>query len=105
GQKARQRHGTLLRARLRKAIAQGQHIDLPGERLQFGDDAPVVAVASGRCRKVARHRKADAFHHKGASYQARATCDSEIFTRIASSSRPARPSSPARAADAMASKM
>ena len=56
---------------------------VPAERPQFRDDAPVVAVAAGRRRKIARHRKRDAIHHRAASYQARATCDSAIFTRIA----------------------
>ena len=46
--------------------------------LQLGDHPAVVGVAAGRGGEIARHRERDALHHNGASYQARATCDSEM---------------------------
>ena len=65
----------------------------------------VIGIAAGRGGEVARHRERDASHHNAASYQARATCDSDSVTRIALNSRPSRPSVPARAASASWSKM
>ena len=62
---ARRRLG--LGARPRKAVAETDHVDLPAEPLQFGDDAAVIGVAAGRRRKIARHRERDASHHNGAS--------------------------------------
>src|SRR5262249_38393991 len=70
----------------------------PLARLQFSDDAAIVGVASGQGRDVARDRPRYALGHSGASYQARATCDSETVTRIAARALPSRPSPPARAA-------
>src|SRR5205814_1462127 len=92
------RRGFGFPGRLRKAVAKANHVDLPAHLLQFSDDAAVVSVSAGRRRKIARHRERDAVHHNGASYDARATCDSEMMMRIAFNSRPGRPSSPARAA-------
>src|SRR5437763_372587 len=66
---------------------------------------PVVGVATGGRIETAWHREDDALHHKGASYCARARCDSESVTRRALSSRPGRPSSPARAGFARPSKI
>ena len=91
-------------ARPRKTVAEPRR--RPASRaLQFRDDAPIIGVAAGRRREIARHREGEPLHHNGASYQARATCDSEMVTRIALSSRPSRPSLPARAASASWSKM
>ena len=94
------RRFALLLARPRKAFAEIDDIDFPTETLKLRDHAPVVGIAAGRGRKIARHRERDASYHNAASYQARATCDSESVTRIALSSRPSRPSLPARAASA-----
>ncbi len=80
-----------------EAVAEVEQIDLPAEIAEFGNHAPVVGVTAGRGRKIAGHGECETLHHKFASYQARATCDSEMVTRIALSSRPSRPSSPARA--------
>ena len=88
----------------RKTFTQCHDIDLPAERREFGDDASVISIAAGRGRKIARNRKGGPPHHNAASYQARATCDSEMVTRIALSSRPSRPSRSARAASASRSK-
>src|SRR5450631_253627 len=82
-----------------------EQIDLPAEIAEFGNHAPVVGVTAGRGRKIAGHGECETFHHKFASYQARATWDSEMVTRIALSSRPSRPSSPARALLARLSKI
>ena len=81
----------------RKTFAEVEQVDLPAEIAEFGNHAPVIGVAAGRGRKIARHGERETPHHKSASYQARATCDSESVTRIALSSRPSRPNSPARA--------
>ena len=67
---------------------------------ELADHPPVVGITAGTRRKIAGHRERDASHHTGASYQARATCDSESLTRIALSSRPSRPRLLARAASA-----
>ena len=67
-------------------------------RPQLGDHAPVIGIAAGWCRKIARDREHGRLHHNGASYQARATGDSAIVTRMEASSRPSRPSLPSRAA-------
>jgi hypothetical protein len=80
-----------------KTLAEVEEIDPPAELAELGDHAPVVGIAARRGREIARHGEREALHHKSASYQARATCDSEIVTRIAFSSRPLRPNSPARA--------
>jgi transposase len=66
GLEPRQRNRALLGAGLRKSFAHRDDADLPAE-LQFRDDAPVVSVTAGRSRKIARHRKRDAIHHRGAS--------------------------------------
>ena len=84
-------------ARKGKSFAKIDKVDLPADPREFGDDPLVVCVTAGRRVQIARHGEGRAFHHKGASYCARATCDSESVTRIDLSSRPARPSSPARA--------
>src|SRR5262249_7709569 len=60
-----------------KAIAQADDIDIPIELFQFGDDAAVVGIAAGSGRDVAWYRPGYAPGHSAASYQARATCDSE----------------------------
>jgi hypothetical protein len=41
------------------------------------------SIAARRRREIAGYGERDPFHDKGASYHARATCDSEIVTRIA----------------------
>src|SRR4051794_2425824 len=89
--------GALRSCRMRKTLAEIDDIDHPTQLLDFRDHPAIVGIAAGRRGKVARHRKRNAPHHKGASYQARATGDSEIVTRIAFSSRPSRPSLPPRA--------
>ena len=61
-----------------KAFAEIDEIDLPTEMAEFGNHAPVIGVAAGRGRKIARHGERETLHHKSASYQARATCDSEM---------------------------
>ena len=50
----------LLRTRPRKAVAEIDDIDLPAEALELRDHAPVVGVAAGRGRKIARHRERNA---------------------------------------------
>src|ERR1700686_1409270 len=87
-------------ARPRKPFTEIDNIDLPAELFEFRDYATIIGIAAGRVRKVARHREGETPHHKSASYQARATCDSDSVTRIALSSRPSRPSFPVRAASA-----
>ena len=89
----------------RKSVADIETLDVPSQLPEFGHDPPVVSVAAGRRIEAARHREHDALHHKGASYCARATCDSDSVMRSALSSRPGRPSSPARAGFARPSKM
>src|SRR6476660_1156359 len=91
-------------ARQRKTVAEIDDIDLPAEAAKLRDHPPVVGVTTGWNRQIARHREREAFHHRSASYQARAICDSESVTRIALSARPSRPSWPARAASASRSK-
>ena len=100
GQKARACRLPLLTAWMRKAVAEIDKVDGPAKPLEFADDAAIVGKTAGRGRKIARYRKRHALHHKGDSYQARATCDSDSVTRIAFSSRPSRPSFPARAESA-----
>src|SRR5579862_5021660 len=92
-------------ARPRESFTKIDKGNLPTDSLELGDDAFVVSVAAGRRVQIARHGEARMSHHKGASYCARATCDSESVTRIDLSSRPARPSSPARAGFASPSKI
>src|SRR5215470_14348038 len=81
-----------------KSIAQPNDIDLPAETTKLRDHASVIGIATGRGCEIARHGECQALYHRSALYQARAKCDSESVTRIALSSRPGRPSSPARAA-------
>src|SRR5579872_4334943 len=83
--------------RPRKSLADVDKLDMPSQMPELGDDASVVGVAAGRGLKTSRHGEGGALHHKGASYCARATWDSESVTRMALSSRPLRPNSPARA--------
>src|SRR5438270_8131469 len=90
----------LLTIRIRKTFTEVDHIDCPAEPLELADDAAVIDITARWSRKIARHRERNPSHHKGASYQARATCDSESVTRIALRSRPSRPSLPPRAASA-----
>src|SRR5438477_11552099 len=89
----------------RKSFADVETFDVPAQLPEFGDDPPVIGVATGWRIETAWHREDDALHHKGASYCARATCDSESVMRRALSFRPGRPSSPARAGFARPSKL
>src|SRR4029079_1318945 len=89
----------------RKSFADVETFDVPVQSSEFGDDPPVVGVAAGWRIETAWHRENDALHHKGASYCARARCDSESVMRSSLSSRPGRPSSPARAGLAKPSKI
>src|SRR4051795_11140490 len=85
-------------ARPRKVIADIGDLDAPAEPRELGDDAPVIRIAAGRRREIARYREDDAAHRNDPSYQARATWDSEMVTRMACSSSPPRPRPPLRAA-------
>ena len=85
---------------MRKSVAKVDDLDAPIALRKLRDDAAVVGIAAGRGRKVARHGEGGLPYHNGASYQARASGDSATVTRIDLSSRPARPSLPARAAPA-----
>src|ERR1700751_5908978 len=82
------------------SFAKIDYVDGPAECLEFGDYAPVISIAARGRREIAGHGEREPFHRNDTSYHARATCDSEIVTRIAASSRSARPSLPARAASA-----
>src|SRR4051812_23763810 len=90
----------LLAVRIGKTFTEVDHIDCPAEPLELADDAAVIDIAARWNRQIARHRERNPFHHKGASYQARATCDSDSVMRMALRSRPSRPSLPPRAASA-----
>src|SRR4029077_1847981 len=92
-------------ARQRKTVAKIDDIDPPAEATKLRDHPTVVGVTAGWDRQIARHREREAFHHRSASYQARAICDSESVPRIALRARPSRPSWPARAASASRSKI
>src|SRR6476620_9752023 len=83
--------------RRRKSFADIETFDVPTQLPEFSHNPPVVGVATGWRIETAWHREDDALHHKGASYCARATCDSESVMRRALSSLPGRPSLPARA--------
>ncbi len=67
GKKPRQRLGALLRRWPRKALAQRADINLPAQPAQSGNQTPIIGIASAGRRKIARHRKSDALHHRGAS--------------------------------------
>ena len=97
GGEARRGGGVSPCGRAGKAVAESQHTRVPAAVRQFGDDPPIVGIAAGRRGKVARHREHQ-FSHNGASYQARATGDSETVTRTEWRSLPSRPSLPERAA-------
>src|SRR5262245_2682749 len=70
-------------ARQRKAVAEIDDIDLPAEAAKLCDHAPVIGITAGWGGQIARHREREAPHHRFASYQARAICDSETAMRIA----------------------
>src|SRR5687768_10074085 len=91
--------------RIRERATEVDHLDLPAKRAQFRDDAFVIGEAAGRRVEAPWHRERRALHESCASYQARATCDSERVTRIAFSSLALRPNLPPRAAAASRSKM
>src|SRR6476659_3660315 len=61
----------------RKTIAEAEQVGLPAEIAEFGNHAPVIGVAAGRGRKPSRHGEHETLHHRSASYQALAACDSE----------------------------
>src|SRR5204863_6301556 len=88
----------------RKTRPDIEDVDRPTEGAKFQNDHAVIGIATCGRRKVARNGKCDAFdlafHHKDASYQARAFGDSPTVTRMALSSGALRPSLPARAASA-----
>src|SRR5262249_1030363 len=88
----------LLVSRKRKAIAELYDFDLPAEPLKLSNHPAIVCVAASRAAEIPGNRDRNGPYHKGASYQARATCDSERVTRIDVSSRPSRPNLPARVA-------
>ena len=44
-----------------------RHSDAPAELPEFGDDPPVIRVATGRRIEAPGHREGDPLHHKGAS--------------------------------------
>ena len=71
------RRGTRRRGGARKALADVEHLHVPAGGAQLRDDAPVIGVAAGRCRKIARHHEHDLLHHNGASCQALAEGDSK----------------------------
>src|ERR687893_703108 len=90
-----------LRSGVRKPFAEIEHVDVPAETTQLGDDPRVIRIAAGRSVEAPRNREGDGRrHHTGASYQARAEGDSPIVTRTDAISRPLRPSSFARTASA-----
>src|SRR5262249_27377089 len=89
---------------IRKSVAKVDDLDAPTERRELRDDPRVIGIAASWGRKVARPREGGLPHHSAASYQARASGDSATVTRIDLSSRPSRPSLPARAATASWSK-
>src|SRR5262249_20209698 len=93
-----------LRRRLRKALADIEHADAPAKLHQPADDAAVLGGATGRGGEVPGGRGRHPPHPNRAPDQARAVRDSAMVMRIALSSRPSRPSLPARAASASASK-
>src|SRR6516165_7812593 len=64
----------------RISLAQVQRTNQPAELSKFGDDAAIVDVTAGCCGKITGHPECDLSHRKSPSYQARATCDSEIVT-------------------------
>src|SRR5262245_31319434 len=88
----------LLVCRKRKSIAKLHDFDLPAETVKLPNHSAIICVAASRAVEITGNRDRDGPHHKGASYQARATCDSERVTRIDVSSRPSRPNLPARVA-------
>src|SRR6516162_11336217 len=67
---------------IRKSVPEIDDLDAPSERRKLGDDPPVIGIAAGWGRKVARHREGGLPYHNGASYQARASGDSATVTRI-----------------------
>src|SRR5262245_22190653 len=83
-----------------KSVAKLDDLDAPTDCRELRDDPPVIGIVAGWDRKVARHREGGLPYHNAASYQARASGDSATVTRIDLSSRPSRPSLPARAAPA-----
>src|SRR5262249_19410801 len=105
GQRRYSRAGARARLgrRAGKTIAKVDDLRAPAERRKLRDDPPIVGVAAGGSAEVARYREEDLLYHSGASYQARAVGDSATVTRIDASSRPSRPSLPARAAAAKCS--
>ena len=48
-------------------VAEVEEIDLPTELAKLGNHAPVIGIAAGRGRQIARHRERNALHHSGAS--------------------------------------
>ena len=96
GKASRRRPPASARSGAGKPSPRLRHFGPPAERAQFRDHAPVIDIAAGRRIEVARDREDEvAFHHKGASYQARAFGDSPTVTRSAGISRGSRPSLPA----------
>src|SRR5262249_49842005 len=83
-----------------KSVAEVDDFDAPIAQRKLRDDAAVVGIAAGRGRQIARHREGGGPYHNGASYQARASGGSPTGPRVDVSSRPSRPSLPARAAPA-----
>src|SRR6185437_3256333 len=66
-----------------KILTKSDDVNCPAELFELGDHAPVVRITAGRRCKVARNCEGKPLHHKFASYEARATCDSDSVTRIA----------------------
>src|SRR5262249_21830849 len=80
-----------------KSVAKLDDLNAPTECRELRDDAPVIGIAAGWGRKVARHREEGLPYHNAASYQPRASGDSATVTPFDLSSRPSRTSLPARA--------
>src|SRR3974390_3454539 len=99
------RPSLLLLACKRKAITEVHDFDLPTQAPKLAYYPAIIHVAAGRAVEITRDSDRNILHHKSASYQARATCDSDSVTRIALSSRPSRPNLPARAASASRSQI
>ena len=70
---SRARKLSRLFARKREALADVEQVDLPAHLAKQLDNAPIVGVTAGRNRQIPGHGEDDAPHHKGDSYQARAT--------------------------------
>jgi hypothetical protein len=62
-----QRVGTLRGAGKRKAVSQVENIHLPPQPAELLDDAPVIAITSGRRGEITRHGERETRYHSGTS--------------------------------------